>query len=192
MDLQAGNSDRTTILQLCLTRWGVDNLGGLHEARGKMTDGLYPLSRRRSTLPFTDSQSIVQSRFKDAWKLLRGPCPLLLLLCSHPLHHVGPYIVSCDEAIAVSVQPPELFFVKGHPFAFADPPVMIGIHVLEHPIDHLLHSRVPVRRRSSSRRGRLLCLCKKETAVNHKYDTNHDRNYFPSSHPTFLSSRRQN
>src|ERR1039458_8080103 len=99
---------------------------------------------------FTDSQSIVQSRFKDAWKLLRGSCPLLLLLCSHPLHHVGPYLISGDEAIAVFVQSIELFFVKGHPFAFADLSIMIGIHVLEHPIDHMLHSGVPFRRRSSS------------------------------------------
>jgi hypothetical protein len=69
---------------------------------------------------------------------------------------------------------------------------MIGIHVTEHHIDHLLHLGVPVRRRSSSRRGRGLCLCKKETAVNHKYDTNHDRNCFPTSHLTLPSSRRQN
>jgi hypothetical protein len=113
---------------------------------------------------------------------------LLLLLCSHPFRHVGPYLISGDVAIAVFVQHFELFFLKGHPFAFADPSVMIGIHVLEHPVDHLLHSGVPVcRRRCSSRRRRLLCLCKKETAVNHKYDANNDGNYFPSAHATFLS-----
>jgi len=117
---------------------------------------------------------------------------LLLLLRSHPPDHVGPYLISGDEAIAVCVQHLELFFLKGHPFAFADPPVMIGIHVLEHHIDHVFHSRVPVRRRSSTLRGRLLWLRKKETAVNHKYDTNHNKNYFPSSHLTFPSSRMLN
>jgi hypothetical protein len=69
---------------------------------------------------------------------------------------------------------------------------MIGIHVTEHHIDHLLHLGVPFPRRSSSVRGWRLSLRKKETAVNHNYDANHDRDCFPSSHPTFLSSRRQN
>ncbi len=119
-------------------------------------------------------------------KLLRGPCPLLLPLCSHPIHHVGPYLISGDEAIAVSVQQFELFFLKGHPFGFADPAVLIGIHVLEHPIDHLLHSGVPVRLRSFSRWRRRLNLRKKKTPVTHKHDTNQDKNCFPSSHLTFL------
>ena len=117
---------------------------------------------------------------------------MLLPLCSHHRHHVGPYLISGDEAIAVFVHLSESFFVKSHPFAFADTAVMIGIHVLEHPIDHLLHSGVPVRRRSFSRRGRRLSLRKKKTAVNHKYDTNQDKNCFPSSHLTFPSSRRLN
>jgi hypothetical protein len=51
---------------------------------------------------------------------------------------------------------------------------------------------VSVRRRPPSRRGLLLSLCKKKTAVNHKYDTNHDRNCFPPSHLTFPPSRRLN
>jgi len=136
---------------------------------------------------------IAQRRLQGAWNLLRGPCPLLLLLGSHPIHHVGPYIIFGDVATAVSVQVSELLFVIGHPFAFADPAVTTGIHVMEHHIDHALHLRVPVRRRSWPRRRglRRLCLCEKETAVNHKYDTNHDRNCFPTSHLTLPSSRRQ-
>lgn len=104
---------------------------------------------------------------------IEGPCFLLLLFCYHPFHHAGPYLISSDEAIAVFVKQHELFFLK-LPFRFADLSVMIGIHVPEHHIDHVLHAGVLLCRRSSSSRRWLLRLRKKQTAVNHKYDTNHD------------------
>jgi hypothetical protein len=117
---------------------------------------------------------------------------LLLLLCSHSPDHVGPYLISGDEAIVVSVQQIELFFLKGHPFTFADPAVLIGIHILEHHIDHVLHSGVPVCRRSPPLRGWLLCLRKKETAGNHKYGANYNKDRFPSGHLTLPPSRKLN
>jgi hypothetical protein len=107
-------------------------------------------------------------------------------------HHIGPYLVFRDESVAVSVQIPELLIVERHPFAFADSAVMIGIHVLEHHIDHLFHAGILIGRPSSPGRGGLLCLRKKATSIDHDDDTKHDENRFPSIHLTFPSSRRQN
>ena len=91
---------------------------------------------------------------------------MLLLFCCHSLNYVGPYLISGDEAIAIFIQLPELFSLQGLPFAFADPAVMIGIHVSDNHIDHVLQAEVTLCWRSSSSRGWLLCLCKKETPEN--------------------------